>query len=132
MEKESKQRFRLTKLERAWILYDVGNSAFVLMVATLIPIFFNALAAAGVAVMGAWARLRIPCTYALLERVKLEIEGCGGVVDDVQYAADVALLVSLPAERTETLRRKLTELSAGGITVELLAEEYRPGPRADI
>ena len=46
MEKESKQRFRLTKLERAWILYDVGNSAFVLMVATLIPIFFNALAAA--------------------------------------------------------------------------------------
>ena len=47
MEKESKQRFRLTKLERAWILYDVGNSAFVLMVATLIPIFFNALAAAG-------------------------------------------------------------------------------------
>ena len=44
MEKESKQRFRLTKLERAWILYDVGNSAFVLMVATLIPIFFNALA----------------------------------------------------------------------------------------
>ena len=36
MEKESKQRFRLTKLERAWILYDVGNSAFVLMVACLL------------------------------------------------------------------------------------------------
>ena len=34
-------------MERAWILYDVGNSAFVLMVATLIPIFFNALAADG-------------------------------------------------------------------------------------
>ncbi len=30
-----------------WILYDVGNSAFVLMVATLIPIFFNALAESG-------------------------------------------------------------------------------------
>ncbi len=35
------------QLERAWILYDVGNSAFVLLVATLIPIFFNALAEAG-------------------------------------------------------------------------------------
>ena len=34
-------------MERAWILYDVGNSAFVLMVATLIPIFFNALAEDG-------------------------------------------------------------------------------------
>ena len=45
MEKSGK--FRLTSLERNWILYDVGNSAFVLMVATLIPIFFNALAEAG-------------------------------------------------------------------------------------
>ena len=44
---EAKQKFRLTSLERAWILYDVGNSAFVLMIATLVPIFFNALAEAG-------------------------------------------------------------------------------------
>ncbi len=44
---EAKQKFRLTGLERAWILYDVGNSAFVLLVATLIPIFFNALAEGG-------------------------------------------------------------------------------------
>ncbi len=36
--------FRLTALERAWILYDVGNSAFILMVATLIPIYFNSIA----------------------------------------------------------------------------------------
>ena len=47
MEETTKQKFRLTGLERAWILYDVGNSAFVLLVATLIPIFFNALAADG-------------------------------------------------------------------------------------
>ena len=47
MEETTKQKFRLTGLERAWILYDVGNSAFVLLVATLIPIFFNALAAEG-------------------------------------------------------------------------------------
>lgn len=46
MAKESK-KFQLTGLERSWILYDVGNSAFVLMVATLIPIFFNALAENG-------------------------------------------------------------------------------------
>ncbi len=35
---------KLTKLEKYWILYDVGNSAFVLMVATIIPIYFNYLA----------------------------------------------------------------------------------------
>ena len=44
---KEKNKFQLTGLERSWILYDVGNSAFVLMVATLIPIFFNALAENG-------------------------------------------------------------------------------------
>ena len=39
-----KERFQMTKLEKSWILYDVGNSAFVLLVATLLPIYFNALA----------------------------------------------------------------------------------------
>lgn len=40
---------KLTKLEKYWILYDVGNSAFILLVSTIIPIYFNAMAdAAGI------------------------------------------------------------------------------------
>ena len=39
-----KEKFKLTKLEKSWILYDVGNSAFTLLVSTLLPIYFNALA----------------------------------------------------------------------------------------
>ncbi len=39
-----KKKFRLTPLEKNWILYDVGNSAFVLLVTTLLPIYFNGLA----------------------------------------------------------------------------------------
>ena len=35
---------KMTKLEKYWILYDVGNSAFTLLVSTIIPIYFNALA----------------------------------------------------------------------------------------
>lgn len=34
------------KLEKSWICYDVGNSAFTLMVSTIIPIWFNTLAVA--------------------------------------------------------------------------------------
>lgn len=41
------KREKLTALERSWILYDVGNSAFVLLCSTLLPIYFNALATAG-------------------------------------------------------------------------------------
>ncbi len=40
---------KLKKLEKYWILYDVANSAFVLLVATIVPLYFNSLAqAAGI------------------------------------------------------------------------------------
>ncbi len=38
-------KFKLTPLERSWVLYDIANSAFTLLVSTLIPIYFNSLAA---------------------------------------------------------------------------------------
>ncbi len=39
-----KEKMKLTILEKSWVLYDIGNSAFILMVSTLIPIYFNSLA----------------------------------------------------------------------------------------
>ena len=41
-----KEKLKLTPLEKSWILYDIGNSAFILLVSTLIPIYFNSLASA--------------------------------------------------------------------------------------
>lgn len=32
---------KLSSLEKKWILYDVGNSAFILLVTTIMPIYFN-------------------------------------------------------------------------------------------
>lgn len=37
-------KLQLTKLEKSWILYDIANSAFILLVATLLPIYFDFLA----------------------------------------------------------------------------------------
>jgi len=37
-------KFKLTKNEKYWILYDVGNSAFTLLITTIMPIYFNHLA----------------------------------------------------------------------------------------
>ena len=37
-------KLKLTPAERSWVLYDVGNSAFTLLIATIIPIYFNFLA----------------------------------------------------------------------------------------
>ena len=34
----------LTKVEKSWVLYDVGNSAFTMLACSLIPIWFKSLA----------------------------------------------------------------------------------------
>ncbi len=38
------EKGKLSKIEKFWILYDVGNSAFILLASTMIPIYFNSLA----------------------------------------------------------------------------------------
>ena len=42
-----KERFKLTPLEKSWIGYDIANSAFILLVSTIIPIYFEALCTEG-------------------------------------------------------------------------------------
>lgn len=41
------QKFKLTKLERNWVLYDVGNSAFTMLACSLVTVWFKSLALAG-------------------------------------------------------------------------------------
>ena len=86
----------------------------------------DALAAAGVADHGAVGPCAAQLPYPLFERVKLEIAAASGILDDMDYSADVTLTVSLPSERRETLQGRLTELSAGGLTLALMEESYRP------
>lgn len=44
----------LTKKEKSWVLYDVGNSAFVMLSTALIPVYFASLAEPGSSVVVAW------------------------------------------------------------------------------
>ena len=92
----------------------------------------DALCAAGVSEMGLCAAVSVPCSYGLFERVKGEIAALGGIIDNTEYGADIRLDVSLPGESVDALASRLTELSAGGIQIVRLGEEYRPGPRMEI
>lgn len=60
---------KLTKQELSWILYDVGNSAFILLIATTIPIFFRSLATdAGISdaqATGLWASVTAIAVFIL-------------------------------------------------------------------
>lgn len=44
----------MTKQEKSWVLYDVGNSAFVLLSSALIPVYFKSIAEPGSSVVVAW------------------------------------------------------------------------------
>ena len=46
--------FGLTKKEFSWVLYDVGNSAFVMLSTALIPVYFASIAEDGSSVVVAW------------------------------------------------------------------------------
>lgn len=39
--RRSNVKTKMTKAERNWVLYDVGNSAFVLLVSTIMPIYLT-------------------------------------------------------------------------------------------
>ncbi len=92
----------------------------------------DALEAAGAARMQLWTVWDVPCTYPLLERVKLEAAGCGGVVRDADYGADITLRAAFPAGGAEIFAPRLTELSAGRLSMAPAGEEYLPGPREEV
>ena len=92
----------------------------------------DALSAAGVSTLHLWSRGQLHCDYSLLERIKLDIAALGGLVDGMDYGADVTITVSLPQGAFEVLQQRLTELSAGSVTLQPLGESLRPGPREEI
>lgn len=55
----------LSKRERSWVLYDVGNSAYVMLAATLIPIYFSAIAEPGSSAVVAWGYATTAASLAL-------------------------------------------------------------------
>ena len=76
----------------------------------------DALDAAGVQEMRSWTVGSVLCPYNLFERAKLLIAAHGGMLDDVEYGADISLRVLLPEEATPEFDAALQELSAGKMT----------------
>ena len=51
-----------------------------------------------------------------------------GVIDTIDYGAQILIRASLPQERTQTLTQRLRELSAGSVAVRQLSKTYRAAP----
>ncbi len=92
----------------------------------------DALNAAGIAVNRLWSRVRVPCPYPLLERVKQLAAANGGRIENADFGADVHLTALFPAEHTDAFERALRELSGGRVACEPMGQEFFPAPREKI
>lgn len=88
----------------------------------------EALDAAGISMVRRWVEVAAPCPYSYFERIKLEVEEMGGVLGETEYGAEVLVRALLPEERAELFAARITELTAGGTTVETVGEAFRAVP----
>ena len=88
----------------------------------------DALDAAGRSVVRRWVTLDLPCSYASLERYKLELSSFGGAVGEIEYGAAVTIRALLPEDRSEAFRARIFDLSGGSVTVTVTGETYQDVP----
>ena len=83
---------------------------------------------AGISVVRRWVEVSVPCPYPLFERMKQEVEGAGGVLGDVEYAADVTVKALLPEGAVEAFSARVTELTAGRVSAAVTGERFQGAP----
>ena len=85
----------------------------------------DALDAAGVSVVRPWTEADIPCSYAMAERLKGELLALGGMVRDMEYAADVTIKALVPREDFEKLSERIFDVSCGAVRPVTVGETHR-------
>ena len=88
----------------------------------------DALDAAGISVVRRWVAMELPCSYGQFESMRREVLSFGGVVENVDYGADVVLSCLLPEERAEDFAARILDVSAGTIQVLAAGESMQAVP----
>ena len=88
----------------------------------------DALDAAGVSVVRRWVAMEVPCTYAQFEGMRREVAAFSGVVEQVDYGADVVLSCLLPEERSAEFAAHVLDVTAGGVEVLEAGERFQDVP----
>lgn len=77
--------------------------------------------AAGKSMKRVWSVLYLPCPYTFYERVKLEVEAFGGILQNTEFGAEVELEILLPEAQTQPFLDRITDMTSG--TVEGMETE---------
>ena len=88
----------------------------------------DALDAAGISVVRRWVAMEVPCSYGLFERMRLEIAAFDGVIENVDYGADVVLSALLPEEKAADFAAHVLDVTAGTVEVLEAGEQFKDVP----
>lgn len=77
--------------------------------------------AAGKSMKRVWSVLYLPCPYSFYERVKLEVEAFGGILQNTEFGAEVELEILLPEAQAQPFLDRITDMTSG--TVEGMETE---------
>ncbi len=88
----------------------------------------DALDASGISVVRRWVAMEVPCSYAQFEEARREVLHHGGVVEHVDYGADVLLSALIPEERAGQFAAHILDASAGTIAVLEAGEQFKDVP----
>lgn len=83
-----------------------------------------ALAAAGICQMDSYAVLLITCPYSLLGMVQNILPQYDGLTEDIEYAADVTLTVTLPADREHALADALRDATSASVEIACMEKRF--------
>lgn len=88
----------------------------------------DALDAAGISIVRRWVAMEVPCTYAQLEGLRREVAAFGGVIERMDYGADVVLSALLPEERSAEFAAHVRDVTAGTVVALEAGEQFKDIP----
>ncbi len=84
--------------------------------------------AAGISVVRMWKAIELECSYSQYERVLLETENYGGIVENTDFGAAILLSVLIPEQKAADYMLRLTDMSAGTIFAMEAGDRFMPAP----
>lgn len=88
----------------------------------------DALDAAGVSAVRRWVQAELDCSYAQCERVKTELLGAGGVIEDMEYSALVRVKALVPEAAYDAVSARIYDVTAGSVRAAAAGEAFRAVP----
>jgi len=88
----------------------------------------NALEEAGISVVRRWVSMEVPCTYAQFEFMRREVSVFDGLVENVDYGADVLISALLPEAKAQSFAVHVLDISAGTVKVLEVGDQFKAIP----